>query len=56
MYALHVITLTHYHLVTMGMTLFPLPNSVTNIADVGSAFDKSLPSECIHRNTIDCAP
>ena len=55
-HALHVITLKHCHIVAMGMTLLQLPNSVINIADNRSAFNKTLASECFCRNAIDGVP
>ena len=45
----------HCHIVTMDMTLLPLPNSVINIADVRSAFDKTLASERLRRNVVNGA-
>ena len=54
MHALHAITLKHCHIVAMGMTIFQLPNShVIIIADIRSAFDKTLASERFRRNAID---
>ena len=55
MHALHVITLKHCHIVAMGMTLLQLPNSVINIADIRSAFNKTLASERFRRNAVDGA-
>ena len=52
MHALHAITLKHCHIVAMGMTLLQLPNSLINIADIRSAFDKTLVSELFRRNTV----
>ena len=54
MHALHVITLKHCghgHDLTSVAQL-----SVINIADIRSAFDKTLASECFRRNTVDGAP
>ena len=58
MHALHVITLKHCHIVVMGMTLLTsvAQLSVINIADIRSAFDKTLASERFRRNAVDGAP
>ena len=58
MHALHVITLKHCHIVVMGMTLLTsvAQLSVINIADIRSAFDKTLASKRFRRNAVDGAP
>ena len=56
MHALYVITLKHCQIVAMGMTLLQLPNSVIIIADIRSAFDKTLASEHFSWNAIGGAP
>ena len=45
------ITLKHCHIVTSIAQL-----SVINIADIRSAFDKALTTQCFRRITVDCAP
>ena len=44
MHALHVITLKHCHIVAMDM-IFSCPTLCHKIADIRSAFDKTLASE-----------
>ena len=58
MHALHEITLKHCHIMVMGMTLLTSVTqlSVINIADIRSAFDKTLASERFRRNAVDGAP
>ena len=58
MHALHVITLKHCHIVAKGMNLLQLPNSLssTYIADIRSAFNKTLVSERFRWSAIHGAP
>ena len=57
LHALHVITLKHCHIVATGMTLLTsvAQLSVINIADIKSAFNKTLALERFRRNTVDGA-
>ena len=50
-----LITPKHCHNVAMGMSLVA-QLTVINIADIRSTFDKTLASECFHRNAVDGAP
>ena len=53
---LHVITLKHCHC-GHGHDLTSVAQlSVINIADIRSAFDKTLASECFRQNAVDGTP
>ena len=55
MHALHLITLKHCHIVAMGITSVT-QLSVINIADIRTAFSKTLVSEHFCQNAVDDAP